>query len=160
MPQDGTRTVARKVRPPAMVPATTVDGGVAQIVDGLCAMGYRVVIWREDVDDGDKEKLVEEHGRVMLDLFTSDQLFDRLTERDDWKLVDALENLSDDEVIEECARRQIKLAGEDDLVPIARAAVRVAYASMTTIYDELHQLKMELKDKGIGNAQVGELILR
>jgi hypothetical protein len=143
-----------------MVPATTVDEGVAQIVDGLCAMGYRVVIWREDVDDGDKEKLIEEHGKVMLDLFTSDQLFDRLTERDDWKLVDALENLSDDEVIEECVRRQIELAEADKLLPIARAAVRVAYASMTTLYDELHQLKMELKDKGIGSAQVGELILR
>lgn len=157
--------MARKVKPKAEAkPATTepnIDSAVDHLVEALEALGYKVITWRDGEDEEKRRERLEERTDEILALFPSEQLLGNLKERDDWNIVDVMsEELTDDDVEGICVEKGIKLAADDELRPIALAAVRVAHAPMTRLYDELHRLQMELKDKGIHNATVGEMILR
>lgn len=131
------------------------------LVEALEALGYQVAAWREDWSQDELRRYWDDKQEAVAKHVDNGTLWGELHGREDWDAAIMLsDELDADEVKNVCSEKGIALAENDDLRPIAVAAVRVVYAGMHDLFDRLADLKMELKDRGLNGAEVGEMILR
>ena len=116
--------------------------------------------WREDWSQDELREYWDDKQAAVAEHVDNGTLWGELKGREDWDAASMLsEELDEDEVKNVCGEKGIELAEDDDLRPVAVAAVRVVYAGMHELFDRLADLKMALKDRGIHSAPAGEMIL-
>lgn len=143
--------------------------GAAEAIDKLIetieTLGYSVVVWSER-DEKERTRLLEANREAFNDLIkhaSGDELLAVLKDMpayDDEVKPAVFEAAKDEEIIEECGKREIALAIDADLMPVAQLAVRVAYAGMGEMLDAIGELRDEVQRIGAFSGPAGEMLFK